>query len=162
MSQIVKEQHPEYHIVWAVSPVCFATGDKEHVGRVFPSVIKAFSDVKVFFGGTKVFIPEDVPDYVEISSHGIAHVDHRLLDRGAQEISILVSCAMLQANRFTPPFHHWNEDTKQICAQSVIKLDRFEDGWSSLDCDEFTTDDARWYCHPWKFTIDTFSRRMGL
>lgn len=84
---------------------------------------------------------------VRIVSHGLIHVDHRLISRGAQEMSIVVSCALLSTNYFLPPYHKWNPDTESVCKQHNIGLIKYEDGWLSAAYKPFIPG-RKYYIHP--------------
>lgn len=113
---------------------------------VFEPKKKAQSDIRNFYRPDGFAIPV-FPTWIQTGSHGLVHVDHRLLDRGAQELSILVSCSLLRCDVFAPPFNWWNVDTEAICRENGIRLLKFEDGWLSMECNEFNAQHHLWYLH---------------
>jgi hypothetical protein len=80
------------------------------------------------------------------------------MSKGAQELSIAVSCSLLHTRIFIPPFNKWNKDTEDICNSRSIKLIKFESGWRCGDYHEFDSRNLLWYVHPWRFTLDTFKK----
>lgn len=105
--------------------------------RVFPATLHLQADFRKFYnvhgcslsprlpaGHAPGTNPVDLAD--RVASHGLIHVDHRLLHRAAQEMSIVVSCSLLNTTWFSPPFHKYNQDTIDICAEHGITLDRLE------------------------------------
>jgi hypothetical protein len=115
------------------------------------------SDHRQFYKADIAAIPE-IPDYVEKASHGLIHVDHRLLKKSAQEMSILVSCSLSKSNIFVPPFNKWNKNTEKICRSNNIELVKFEDGWKCMEYNKFDSSVSKWYLHHREFTVDTFKR----
>ena len=89
-------------------------------------------------------------------SHGLIHVDHRLLSREAQEMSILTSCSLAKSKVFVPPFNKWNKDSEDICREHNIQLVKFEDGWLCMEYNDFNPDQELWYIHSREFTLDSF------
>ncbi len=133
-------------IMVAVSPLVFASQD----GRCFPKWLNAFSDHTRAYSVERCGIPDlKRLEPCRYAAHGLVHVDHRLLHREAQELSIEASCALVDAAVFVPPFNKWNADTEAICEKRTICLVKYEDGWRSIehehrwrwpDCD-------KWYFH---------------
>jgi hypothetical protein len=82
------------------------------------------------------------------------HVDHRLLHKCAQELSILVSCSLAKSSIFIPPFNKWNKDTEEVCKENHIELIKFEDGWLSMEHNEYKEDQQLWYLHARDFNFD--------
>jgi hypothetical protein len=81
---------------WGISPLWFSgCGD-----RVFPAIFKAYSDQRHFLRPDSCGIPASPPG-VERASHGLFHLDHRLLGEEAQEMSILASCALVSGSPHT-------------------------------------------------------------
>ena len=129
--------------VWyCVSPLVEHRDDE----RIFPQIYKALSDYRHFFKVDACGIP-DVPEWVTVCSHGLVHVDHRLIDRKAQEMSILVSCHLLKSRVFVPPFNKWNSDMVDICRENGIYLVCFEDGWRSVECEQYSASVDKYYLH---------------
>ena len=136
-------------VIWVVSLL----STEESNQRVFPPIWKAYSDHKVFFRVKQMGIP-DIPQNmnIKIASHGLVHVDHRLLTKEAQEMSILVSCSLLNTDQYVPPFNKWNADTEAICDRENINLIRFEDGWRNMKFEKRDVNHQKWYLHHREFT----------
>lgn len=139
-------------IIYGISPLVVTSDD----GRVFPSILNAFSDYRAFYTVNRCGIP-NLNDAIR-ASHGLIHVDHRLLTKEAQEMSILVSCNLIGANIFIPPFNKWNKDTENICEEYDIELIKFEDGWNSMEYNKFDPDVPLWYLHSWRWTFEDFKK----
>lgn len=138
-----------YDVQYAVSVVCQRTNNE----FVFDPILKAYSDHRLFYDVDTIGMP-DVPDYVKIVSHGIVHVDHRLLVPEAQEMSIRLSCALLNTKIFAPPFNKWNAATEEICKRNEIKLQKFEDGWRGVEHNKFSRAVDKWYLHSRNLTLE--------
>jgi hypothetical protein len=121
--------------------------------RVFPSSWKVLSDYTVFYNNDLVvdkgWIAELKNCYgVKIASHGIAHVDHRLLNYGAKEQSVLVSCKFLETDIFIPPFHKWDTELESICFNHSINLIRYElVDWKHASYNSYDPNHEFWYTH---------------
>ena len=89
-------------------------------------------------------------DFVDICSHGLWHVDHSMISEELQRASILTSCTYLNTKTFVPPFNKWNDKTAKICADNDIELIRYEDGWKSLEFNDYDEVGKKWYFHAWK------------
>lgn len=127
----------------------------EDVGeRVFPKIWNAFSDHRKYFLVDRIGMPNILAG-ADIASHGLVHVDHRHLSREAQELSILMSCSVLQTNIFIPPFNKWNADTESVCAEHKVYLVKFEDGWRHLKYEAFDGS-GNWYFHTHDFELPEF------
>lgn len=100
------------------------------------------------------FIPGD------IVSHGLFHIDHTKVDRQTQEMSIISSCRFLRTGIFVPPFNKYNHMTEIICEKNKINLIKNDEGWKSLDCNNFDPSHKKWYFHSWKFTPDELGRKL--
>jgi len=148
-------------VMWAISPLVHDIPEGENPGRVFPGILKAYSNHTVFFCTEKCGTPS-VPDGVIIAAHGIVHVDHRLLSEDAQKLSILTSCSLAGCSTFVPPFNKWNNDTEVICKKYDIQLVRFEEGWLSMEHNDCKPDHKRWYLHSRRWTPETFRAWWGL
>ena len=132
--------------------------------RVFPAIFKAYSDFKCFYDVNYALYPFDLPcniiknKKVTIASHGLLHVDHRLLTYQSQEMSILTSASLTKSKVFVPPFNKYNQDSERICKEAGIVLIRFEDGWKSVECNAFDKKHDKWYLHSWRWNIDNFKK----
>lgn len=147
------EKFPTCRIIHAVSPLVHSNCGE----RVFPKMLNAYSDYKKFYGVDVANVPcVSVPQNVEYAGHGIVHVDHRLLNKQAQEMSILISCSLVKSRTFVPPFNKWNKDTEEICKENGIELIKFEDGWLSAEHNEFDSKHELWYLHAREWTLGQF------
>lgn len=160
MSKALRSYFPDCALMWVIS--LLSTPEDNLSQRVFPSIWKAYSDYKVFFKVKQMGMPT-VPGNmnIKIASHGLVHVDHRLLAKEAQEMSILISCSLLNSCYYVPPFNKWNADTEAICKAASINLIKFEDGWLNM---KFETDKPRhqkWYLHHREFTMDELFQWIG-
>lgn len=144
-------------ILLAVSPAVFDM-PKRDVGngiiaeRVFPSILNAHSDHRVFYKIEKIGIPDWLDGLSEkynclLASHGLIHVDHRLLPFDAQEMSIVTSLSLIKSNIFVPPFNKYNKDTERVCEENEIDLIKWEDGWNHLGYQPFSNDGKNYYVH---------------
>ncbi len=141
--------------VWyGICPNYFSTAEK---GFAFPRILSAMSDHRVFYKCDHCGIPL-VSQWIKKISHGLVHVDHRLLDWQAQELSIVLSCSLIKTNYFCPPFNKYNQDTVDICKKNGIELIRFEDGWRCIDYTKYTHGYKLWYLHAYKHTAASISR----
>ena len=86
------------------------------------------------------------------------HVDHRLLSRDAQEMSILISSSLVKSKIFIPPFNKWNKDTESICEENGIELVKFEDGWLCMEYNEYVEEQDKWYLHAREFMFENFKK----
>jgi len=139
-------------VIWAVSPLVHKSEQSSQ--RIFPKILTAHSDYRRFYNVDSLGLVDRVPKGVKLASHGLIHVDHRLLNYNAQELSILVSCSLVGAKIFVPPFNKWNIDTEKICKDNGIELVKFEDGWLSMEHNSNMDGHNLWYLHHWNFDID--------
>jgi hypothetical protein len=152
-----QEKYPSVEFLLAVSPAVFdmplrAKSDPKISERVFPSILNAYSDHREFYKVEKVGVPAWLDQIVDkfrckVASHGLIHVDHRLLSRSAQELSIVSSLALVKGNIFVPPFNKYNQDTISICEEHKIDLIKWEDGWKHLGYQPFQDDGSNYYVH---------------
>ena len=144
-----KEYNAE--IIWAISPL---VSDSEALtGRVYPKIWNAYSDHKMFYMMDCAVLIQS-PSYVKKATHGLIHVDHRLLDKSAQEMSILVSASLVEADIFVPPFNKYNKDTEKICDENNIGLVKFEDGWRCMEHEPYDPEHDMWYLHARDWNLD--------
>lgn len=142
-------------IMYCVSPLVHDMSretDRETRERIFPSILNAHSDHRLFYNVDKCGLPE-IPSWVKIAAHGLVHVDHRLLHPSVQEISILVSCSLVKTNIFVPPFNKWDKETDRICKEHSIELVKFEDGWLSMEHNKYDASHYKWYVHSRAFNV---------
>lgn len=157
----------QLRIILAVSPAVCEMGGFENTlahERAFPSIWHTESDYRIFYKADKIGIPPVVHAMrktgVEIAGHGMAHVDHRLLPRAAQELSILLSCSLLKCDTFVPPFHKWNKDTEEICAEHLIRLVKYDPTWRHLVYHPFDRRNENYYVHTHDFHYQDFCARF--
>jgi len=152
-------------MVGAVSPVsdtiylCVSPLYHANVGgRVFPAVFKAYSDIRAFYNVDYAWCPLTLPvvENAVVVSHGLLHIDHRLLNYQAQELSILTAAALTKSDVFVPPFNKYNQDTEAICEKAGIGLVKFEDGWKSAEHNKWDACHGLWYVHSWMWTVEKF------
>jgi len=157
MADFLKEKFPGCVILFGVSPAVNDMSSFTGVTRerIFPKIFNAYSDHRIFFKVDKVGIPE-FTDGVTLASHGLVHVDHRLLDKSAQEMSILISSSLVKSSVFIPPFNKYNQDTIDICKEHNIILVKFEDGWLCMEYNKYNPDHDKWYIHAREFTFEQF------
>lgn len=128
--------------------------------RVYPKIFNAYSGYTNFYKVDRAGIPT-IPDFVYTAGHGIIHVDHRSLNKQAQEISILSSCSLVGSKVFIPPFNKWNKDTEDVCDEHGILLVKFECGWRSLEHNSYEKIHNSWYLHAREWTLDKIKKWFG-
>lgn len=153
LTDILINRFPYCSVIWAISPLVHDS--QKDTQRVFPKEWNALSDFRQHYK-LNTFSEINGRDGVIVATHGLIHVDHRLLSREAQELSILLSASLVNANIFVPPFNKWNSDTESICFDNDIKLIKFEDGWKSMEFNKFNEDQQLWYLHAREWTIESF------
>ena len=136
--------------------------------RIFPSIYNAYSDYRIFYSVNKLGIPKFIEetlkiygDRIGIASHGLVHVDHRLLTKEAQEMSILMSCSLVQSKVFIPPFNKYDKNTIEICKENDIELIKFEDGWKHIKYEKIVDNYQNYYFHTHDFTKEEFLNILG-
>jgi len=155
--ELVRLKYPKVSILLAVSPMVFdmdrwepnKDSTKE---RVFPAILNAMSDHRAYFKVEKIGIPAWLNDVTEkyectLATHGLIHVDHRLLSKDLQELSVISSASLIGAKIFVPPFNKFNNDTLAICETNKIELVRWEDGWIHLGYHPFSDNGEKYYVH---------------
>ena len=158
----VRMKYPDLEFLLAVSPAVFemTTSDDSDISeRIFPSILNAYSDHRVFYQVEKIGIPNWIYEIAQkynarLASHGLIHVDHRLLDYSAQEMSIITSTSLIGSKIFVPPFNKYNNETSEICSENNIELIKWEDGWKHLSYQDFSNDGSRYYMHLHDFPGD--------
>ena len=158
----IRKHRPQTEILLAISSIVFSEEQfrrfrPEQQMRVHPSELTAMSNIEVYYQGTRCGLPSLPADVVR-AGHGIAHVDHRLLGRKAQAMSILMSCALAQASIFVPPYNKYNQNTQEICASNDIRLVKWEDGWLHCLYNAYQKEHKLWYCHPYDFSVEQLER----
>lgn len=158
MTDFLFENFSDCKVLWGVSPfVNDMSGEKNEASkqRIFPKIYNAHSDYRIFYKVDKAGIPE-LHKKATMASHGLIHVDHRLMTKEAQEMSILTSASLVNAKVFIPPFNKWNKFTEEICEEHGIELIKFEDGWLCMEYNDFDPEQKRWYLHAREFTYEQF------
>jgi len=157
MAEEIKKQVQNAEVWFCVSPMVHTIDDPDPVSqqRIFPKIFNAHSDYRIFYTINKCGVP-DFPAWITRAGHGLIHVDHRLLEHAAQELSILTSCNLVNADIFVPPFNKWNKITERICQENDIHLVKFEDGWLSAEHNEYNMKHDKWYLHHRAFTVAEF------
>lgn len=161
----ILERVPRAHFMLAISPLVYSgrvdLAHPDELGeRCFPRRWNALSDHRVFYQVTAAGLPPTgIPfaHVVSLASHGLVHVDHRLLGREAQELSILASCSLVGTKRFVPPFNKYNADTIAICREHGIELVQFEHGWRHVRHNAFDPEHSRYYFHTHDTSPEWFS-----
>ena len=157
IAEYIKKTIPSSEIIFCISPLVhdMASDKGASAERIFPKILNAHSDYRKFYKVDKCGVPK-FPDWITRAGHGLIHVDHRLLTKEAQELSIITSCSLARASIFVPPFNKWNEDTEDICKEHGIKLVKFEDGWLCCEYNEYNPKHNLWYIHAREFTFNEF------
>ena len=159
MARILRNKFPNCTILFCISQLVHEmnTGDSVSDERIFPKIMNAYSDFRKFYNVDKCGCTDIIPEVTK-ASHGLIHVDHRLLSKEAQEMSIMVSCSLSQSKVFVPPFNKWNKDTEAICEEQGIELVKFEDGWLCMEYNDFDPSHDLWYVHSREFTLKEFKK----
>lgn len=144
--------YPNCRIIFGLSPLCHSNCGQ----RVFPKVYSAMSDKRNFYRPDVACDIGSYPGWIETAGHGIVHINHQLLSRETQELSILTSCSLAKGKIFIPPWNQWNKETEDICKENGIELIKFEDGWKSAEHNEFDSAHELWYLHPYAWTLEKF------
>lgn len=153
MTDWLFEKFPNCSVIYGVSPLVHRTGNQ----RVFPEILNAMSDHRNFYRVDQAGIPILMDERVILAGHGLVHVDHRLLSKEAQELSIVASCSLVGSDIFIPPFNKWNKDTEEVCSENAIQLIKFENGWFSMECNVFNPHWNKWYLHAREWTFEKFT-----
>ena len=160
MTDFLFEIFPDCKVLWGVSPfVNDMSNEKNEISkqRIFPKINNAHSDHRIFYKVDLAGIPK-LHKKATMASHGLIHVDHRLMTKEAQELSILTSANLVKANVFIPPFNKWNKDTESICNEHGIELIKFEDGWLCMEYNSYDDSHDKWYLHAREFTYEEFTK----
>lgn len=162
---------PSATILLAVSPLVHDLGAEpvNERGRIFPKILNAMSDPRVFYRVDQAGVPfvvrareKTLPPKVQLASHGLLHFDHRLFSRDVQELSILVSCSLVKSRVFVPPFNKYNRDTESVCAEHGIELVKWEDGWRHVGYNSFDLTHGKWYLHAHDATAERVIKWLQL
>lgn len=158
MVGMLRSAHPGCRVMMAVSPCVFKSNDE----RVFPSMLHREPDFRMFYKSNALGVPYEMVAMADVvAAHGMAHVDHRLLERSAQEMSIVMSCSLVGSRIFVPPFHKYDVDTIAVCEEFGIELARLHDGMSHLKFNKVGACDY-YYFHTHDFaTMGDFGNQVG-
>lgn len=156
ITDLMLERFPGCEVIFGVSPLVH---DMSHYNlverqRVFPKILNAHSDYRIFYNVQDAGTPDNLHIGATLAGHGIVHVDHRLLSKEAQEMSILISSSLVNSKIFIPPFNKWNKDTEAVCRENEIELIKFEDGWLSMEHNKFNPQHRLWYLHAREWTME--------
>lgn len=158
IAEYLRKRFPDCKIVWGISTLTH----KNCGERVYPKIFNAYSNYRKFYAVEQVSVIEFNNDLgIIFASHGLIHVDHRLLALEAQEMSILVSCSLTKSKIFIPPFNKWNHFTDQICRNNNIELVKFEDGWRCLEYEQYDPVHKLWYLHAREWTLEKIKKWFG-
>ena len=157
IARIVKSKFPCARIIFCISPMVHDVSNEEgkNAERIFPKILNAYSDHRIFYKVDACGIPK-IPEWIETAGHGLFHIDHRLLGKEAQEMSIVSSCSLARSSIFVPPFNKWNLYTEQICKEFNINLVKFEDGWLCCEYNKYDPNHDLWYLHAREFSLNKF------
>ena len=155
-------------IMLVVSPAVHNMENCEDVlarERTFPPHFHTESDFRIFYKVNRIGIPDltpflGTPD-ISLAGHGMVHVDHRLMGRSAQELSIVMSCSLLNTSFFVPPFHKWNKKTEKVCAEHNISLVKHDNTWRHLVYKPFDPRTLNYYFHTHDFHYQDFCARFS-
>lgn len=167
MVQFLNDSFGHPTIMLSVSPAVSAAPGTGSLGaeRPFPALWHTESDFRIFYRMQKLGIPPVAlrlaGGNVQLAGHGLVHVDHRLMTRGAQELSIVMCCALVDNPVFVPPFNKWNRKTEDICAEHSIHLVKYSEGWCHLAFHPYTPERKLYYFHTHDFGIDAFRARFS-
>lgn len=167
--EMLQQRAPSATVMLAVSPAVANIPPSPKAldaERLFPSIWHTESDHRVFFNMDRIGVPEIVTRLrripgIRVAGHGLVHVDHRLLKRSAQELSIVMCCHLLQSSVFVPPFNKWNAKTEAICAEFGIQLVRYEEGWRHLAFHKFDPKHPLYYVHTHDLTDEQFHHQLS-
>jgi hypothetical protein len=160
MTNFLVDRFPNCVVLWGVSPLVHDMSEEKNEvtkQRIFPKILNAHSDYRKYYDVDLAGLP-DFNKKATLAAHGLVHVDHRLLPKPAQEMSILISAYLVKSKIFIPPFNKWNKDTDDICKEHGIELIKFEDGWLSMEHNKFNDIHDKWYLHAREFTMDNFKK----
>lgn len=159
MTDFLLDEFTVSKVVYGISPLVHSivTPDLVTNQRVFPEIFNAMSDHRNFYKVKLAGIPK-MDERVIRAGHGLIHVDHRLLTKEVQELSIITSCSLVDATTFIPPFNKWNKDTEAICREQGIELVKFEDGWRSMEHSDYIVWHQLWYLHSREWTFEKFKQ----
>jgi hypothetical protein len=164
MSEFIFDNINNVSVVWGVSPLMhdMSYENQRDKQRTFPKILNAYSDYRIFFNVDRAGIPEIKNKNIIVASHGLVHVDHRLLTKEQQEMSILISSSLCKSTTFIPPFNKWDKNTEEVCKQANITLIKFEEGWLSMEHNHYNKSHFKWYLHSRAFSLKSFKEWFNL
>ena len=102
MTTFMFEKFSDCVVLYGVSPLVhdmsYEKSDSEKQ-RIFPRILNELSYYKNFYKVDVAGLPEFHPK-ATLAAHGLIHVDHRLLPKSVQEISILISASLVKSKIF--------------------------------------------------------------
>ena len=128
-------------------------------GAVYPGAPFKDKDLPIFYDVTQCKT-DTIDSLGTVASHGLFHSDHSKLQYDAQEMSIVGSCKFLGCNIFIPPFNRFNQTTESVCRINGINLVKLDEGWKSLEYNDFDDSHSMWYFHPWRFTAESLKEKV--
>lgn len=149
MYSTLKDLFPSAEI-WSCVTVFSRTNT---IGSIYPQVPFKNKPFEYFLEVDKICDSYRPIEGVRVVSHGLWHINHAKADRQLQEASIVTSCNLLNTSVFVPPFNAWNADTDEICKQHDIELIKYEDGWKSIEHNDFNPNHDLWYMHSWMWEL---------
>tara|TARA_R110000744_G_scaffold70039_1_gene141863 strand:+ start:3396 stop:3950 length:555 start_codon:yes stop_codon:yes gene_type:complete len=155
----IRDRIPSAQVIFCISPLVHDMSSEKGITaeRIFPKIFNAHSDYRKFYKVDNCGIPV-FPDWITRAGHGLIHVDHRLLTKEVQELSVMASCSLARASIFVPPFNKWNSNTEEVCKEHGIELVKFEDGWLCCEYNEYNPKHNLWYIHAREFTLKEFEK----
>lgn len=164
MVEFLRMRFSRVSIILAVSPAVHDCSKEPGMEkeRVFPKILKVESDTRIFFKPDRVGVPDIIYKVgpVTLAGHGMIHLDHRLLSRPVQELSIMMCCSLVRSKMFIPPFHKWNNDTEHICEKNGVTLIKYTPEWRHLVYNAFDPSSGMYYLHTHDFTLEHFRSRF--
>lgn len=151
---IIKKYFPNSEIYSCVNIFAKETP----TGMPYPPTKKLVKDRKLYLID-KIFDLKELEGLEKIVSHGMWHLDHWHSSEDLQTFSIVSSCKLLKTNIFIPPFWRFTKLTKKICEDNKIKL-WVEPKWVNFDNQEITRYNRYYIIHSWKFTPESFEKKL--
>lgn len=163
MRELLRKFYGNAKIIYGISPLVHNMQEETGLARerIFPKLLNAYSDFRVFYNVDMAGIPQIHDKTVNLAAHGLIHVDHRLLDRASKEMSILVSASLTKSNIFIPPFNKWDKEMEEICEEAGIELIKWETGWTHLKYHKVNPEwRSHYYFHTHDFSLDEFEQAL--
>jgi hypothetical protein len=155
MHKVIMQMFPLAEF-WSVASIL---GKWNNQGSVYPGAPFKDKPLQWFYDVDECHLYKNLPG--KTVSHGLLHADHSEMAPSAQELSIVVSCKLLDTKIFVPPFNRHNIGTSIICEKHGIELVNVKDGWKCLDREDFDPSHSKWYFHPWRFTPATLKEKLN-